>query len=143
MMMLDGTTWSANMTLSTALYGVMATVIGWTVTNGIKMIAKYTRLEGKVVDNCKAIEHLEASTAKSDGRLTKVEEAIQVFRESSQRKDEQFATITMKLDKIPELATMMQFLTTSSQSIVPRPEVDARLRTLETAIEGLRERRTA
>ncbi len=141
--MLDGTTLSPGMTVSTALYAVLIPVVGWLVKNGISTMAKFNRIESKVTDNCKAIEHLEGETAKSDGRLGKVEEAIQVFRESSQRKDEQFATITMKLDKIPELTTMMQFLTASAASIVPRPEVDARLRAIEAALEILRERRSA
>ena len=147
MTILDGVGLTPGMTVSTALYAMLIPVVGWLVTNGIRTLKAFTMVDAKVRDNCLAITALEKSHATVDSRVVKVEEAIHAIRESSQRKDEQFAAITAKLDQLPALATMLQVLTSSAPAIVPRTEVESRRRAAETRLEMLekdvREKRTA
>ncbi len=91
-------------------------------------------------ENSHAISVLEKSHAGVDAQLAKIQEAIVAIRESTNRRDEQFTAITMKLDQLPALATMLQVLTTSAASIVPRPEVDKTFHSLEARIANLERR---
>ena len=146
-MILEGSVITPGMTVSTALGIIVLPVIGWLVTNGIKLLKSYTMIDAKVRDNCDSIKSLEKSHATTDARITKVEEAIHAIKDAAQRKDEQFLLITTKLDQLPALATMMNVLTQSATSIVPRSEVENRMKAAEERLgmleRDVRDRRAA
>ncbi len=137
MIMLEGVALTPGMTVSTALYALLIPVVGWLVTNGVKTLKAFTMIDAKVRDNCESIKSLEKSHATTDARIAKLDEAIHTIKDAAQRKDEQFLLITTKLDQLPALATMMNVLTQSAQAIVPRTEVESRMRAAEGRLEML------
>ncbi len=113
---------------------ILLPVVGWLLTNGIRGIKAHTVLDLKVRDACNAIADLKTHHQANDSRLARVEDAIVGIRESSQRRDEQFAAITVKLDQLPRLTALLEGLSQSAQAIVPRSEVDSRLQAAEARL---------
>ncbi len=122
-------------TLPALLYFMLTVIIlpvlGWLINNGIKMLKNYTDIEGKVKDNCRDLETLKDNRHVSEARLSKVEDAIQEIRSAAQRTDEQFRSIASKLDQLPRLMALLESLSSAANTIVPRTEVDSRLRAAE------------
>ena len=113
------------------MIAVIAGILAYVMPKSIRLGQGIRDIQTKVTDVCNDVTHLKQTAIEAALRTQKLEDAIVAIRESSQRSDERFAALSLKLDPMPRLVTMMEALTEAAKAIVPRTEVDNRLRATE------------
>lgn len=136
-MIFADTTLTPSTPVQMIVYALILPILGFMIPVFVRQIVKYTRLESKVEDNCHKIAELERSCNTNDTRVDKLEALIQQVLNSDQRRDEQFSSISKRLEDLPSISTMLHVLTTRADTIVPRTEVDKTMSNIEKRIEML------
>jgi len=116
---------------------LLVPVCGWLIKTAVKLLRQQTTIELKLNDACKDIEQLKTARTDHDSRIIKVEDAIMAIREAGKRADVMFAEIKTSLTQLTRISTLVEGLAAASMQMVPRPEVEARLKAAEERIKSL------
>ncbi|MFC6644130.1 hypothetical protein ACFQBQ_00695 [Granulicella cerasi] len=122
---------------------IIVPVVGWLATTILGLIKKTDLLELKFRDNLKDVDKLLTTQELSGTRLTKVEEAVINLEKLSERNNSQFALIMQKLEQLPRCIALLESYSNSIEHMVPRLEVEARLKNTEERIRSLEDKREA
>ena len=120
---------------------VVISVCGYLWMNGTKLLKKFNRIDLRVKDVCKDVDALKDQCKTADNRLIKIEDAISDIRSAAQRSDEQFKIITVKLETLIVGQAKLEETTKATAAIVPRQEVEARLKAHEDRLQAVEGRR--
>ncbi len=121
--------------LSLAISTVIAPTVGWMVRTGSRMAKQLDTIEARFDERMKDLDHLQHEAKGTDVRLIKVEDAIVDMRSASQRADEQYARIMQELKTLTRVDTLIDQILLAVGQIVPRAEIESRLRANEDKIE--------
>ena len=110
---------------------------GWLIKTAVKLLKQQTTVELKLHDAAKDIEQLKAARTDHDSRIIKVEDAIMAIREAGKRADAMFGEIKESLTQLTRISTLVEGLSAAYTQMLPRPEVEARLRAAEERIKSL------
>lgn len=117
--------------LSTLVTGVLVPSVAWLMRSGARLVKRVNQLDMRLRDRLKDLDRLSESHESSVVRMTKVEEAILAIQAQLARNDVQFSQIMLKLDQLPRVVALIENYSHALESIVPRNEVEARLRSAE------------
>jgi hypothetical protein len=106
---------------------LIAPVVGWLAKSGLSLSKAHTELDATVKAHLDDYDAFKLQHRDNPTRLTKVEDAIVGIQAAMERNDKQFSAIMDKLEAIPRLTTLMEQYST----LVPRPEMEARMRAAE------------
>jgi predicted nuclease with TOPRIM domain len=120
--------------ISLSISTVIAPFVAWLVRGGSRLIKRTTRMEVRFDERMKDLDALMEASKGTDARLIRVEDAIVDIRSASQRMDEQYAAIMGELKVLARVATLIDSLTLTVSQIVPRNEVEARLKSTEARL---------
>ena len=120
---------------------ILVPACGWLIKNAVTLLRKQTESDLLLHDLSKDVEQLKTARTDHDVRILKIEDAIVAIRESDQRAEVLFTEIKSSLTQLTRISTLVEGLSTASGLMVPRPEVEARLRSAEERIRTLEQSR--
>ena len=120
--------------ISLGVTGILVPLVTWVVRNGTQLLKRVTLVEERQKERSREVEELITAGRLSDKRLTRVEDAIVEMRASAQKVDESFALIMVELKQLPRLTAMVETFAEGMRQIVPRSEVEFRMRAAEDRI---------
>lgn len=131
--------------------GIGAPLFVWALQNTFKTLKRFNALaikfvefrkdtEAKVSTVCKDVEALKESGKATDGKITRVEDAIIDIRAAVQRSDEQFTAIMAELKVLPTVIAKLETFSVAIAAIVPRNEVDSRIQATEHRLSLIEQR---
>jgi uncharacterized coiled-coil protein SlyX len=110
---------------------ILGPIVGWIAKSGLDLSRRQTELEQNVATQADDLKAYKNSLAETPTRLTKVEDAIVRIDASMAKNESQFAAIMAKLESVSRLTAMMDMYTSMIQGVVPRAEVEARVKSVE------------
>jgi chromosome segregation ATPase len=114
---------------------IIAPIVGWLVKAGLDSSNRLTTLELSTRTYREEFDVFKTQHQENPIRLTKVEDAIVGIHAAMERSDKRFETIMERLDQLPRLAALLDNYQQLFQMMVPRNEVDNRVRSIEDRLK--------
>ena len=130
-MLIDSPNVNAVEIVSGIVTTIVAPVVGWLVRRGSQLVKQVRDLEMRERTRSGELEALKDFHNDSSTRLVRLEDAIVQINKAMERSDQQFHTIMTKLEELPRVTALMESLSITLQAVVPRNEVESRLRATE------------
>lgn len=110
---------------------VVAPLVAWLVKSGRKVARKITVQGVRLNAMENQVNRLQNISDAAEPRLARLETAICNIERAAEASKDQHAAVMQELKQLPRLATMLELYSTAIAAIVPRNEVDSRVKAVE------------